>query len=125
MCNLDHAVNMAVVELNDDNQAKKLKLKTIKSLFKIAICPLRSPMEVRMEPGIDAMVSPHIKRDSLRNIVDQLFSSGSAVQPTSRHIPYSYAVALLILASRILGKTNPFTSLWLKITKSYNLNTLF
>ena len=86
---LKDAVVVAVMEFEDqDNQDEKAKIVAVNARFKIAVCRLRSPKEVRNEPGIHAIISRHIKRDSLQNIVDQLLSSGTTVQPLSRHIPY-------------------------------------
>src|ERR1700736_28611 len=88
LCNQDHAVDVIVSEFDDGDEDKKAKLLAVKARFKIALCRLRSPNEVKTEPGIDVIVSRHIKRNSLRHILDQLLASGTAVQPTTRHIPY-------------------------------------
>lgn len=84
---LPQTATFAVSELDDGDEEMSTKIKRTKARFKIAICRLRSPNEVRTEPGIDAIVSRHVKRDSLRNIVDQLLKSGNTIQPTTRQIP--------------------------------------
>jgi hypothetical protein len=84
---LPQTATFAISELDEDSEEMSAKIKQTKALFKIAVCRLRSPNEVRTEPGIDAIVSRHIKRDSLRNIVDQLLKSGNTIQPTTRTIP--------------------------------------
>jgi hypothetical protein len=66
-------VTMAVSELDQNDAEMKAKFKCIKSQFRIAVCQLRSPNEIRTECGIHAMISRHVKRDSLRNIIQQLF----------------------------------------------------
>jgi hypothetical protein len=85
---LPKSATVAVSELDGTAEEMSAMFKRAKSRFKIAICRLRSPNEVKTEPGIDAIVSRHIKRDSLRNIVDQLLKSGNTIQPTARQIPY-------------------------------------
>src|SRR5271169_2245913 len=71
---------VAVTELDESVEEAKSRLREINARFKIAVCRLRSPNEVRTEVGIDAIISRHIKRDSLRNIIEQLLKTGSAVQ---------------------------------------------
>lgn len=79
---------VVLVEMDEDTEEMKSRIRTIEAKFRIAVCRLRSPNEVKTEPGIDAIISRHIKRDSLRNIVDQLLKSGDVLQPTTLHIPY-------------------------------------
>jgi hypothetical protein len=88
LCHLSGTTVVAVAEVDEDIKEIKSKFKEVNAKFKVAVCRLRSPNEVRTEPSIDAMVSRHIKRDSLRNIIDQLLKSGTVVQETTRHIPY-------------------------------------
>ena len=88
LCQLGVGVVIAVTELDENEQEMKQRVKELKAKFKIAICRLRSPNEVRTEPGIDAIISRHIKRESLQNIVTQLMTSGNTVQAASRHAPY-------------------------------------
>jgi len=87
LCDKGKSALLVVSELEKDLEEKKAQFKTIPAKFKIAVCRLRSPNEVRTEAGIDALVSRHIKRDSLRNIMEQLLTSGTTIQPSSRHIP--------------------------------------
>jgi hypothetical protein len=87
LCVLPETAKFAISELDEDSEVMSATIKKTNARFKIAICRLRSPNEVRTEPGIDAIVSRHIKRDSLRNIVDQLLKSGNTIQPTTRTIP--------------------------------------
>lgn len=87
LCLLPQTATFAISELDEDSEEMSAKIKQTKARFKIAVCRLRSPNEVRTEPSIDAIVSRHIKRDSLRNIVDQLLKSGNTIQPTTRTIP--------------------------------------
>jgi Histidine kinase-, DNA gyrase B-, and HSP90-like ATPase len=88
VCDLAKRVEIVVVELEEDIDTVKEKLKAVNARFKIAVARLRSPNEIRTESGIDAIVSRHVKRDSLRNIIEQLLNSGSTVQPTTRQVPY-------------------------------------
>jgi len=85
---LPHPAVLAVMEFDDASEDKQLQLQTITARFKIAVCHLRSPNEVRVGNGFDVMVSRHIKRDSLRNIIDQLLNSGKTGEATIHHIPY-------------------------------------
>ena len=87
LCEKGESALFVVSELEKDLEKRKARLKTIPAKFKVAVCRLRSPNEVRTEEGINAIVSRHIKRDSLRNIVEQLLTSGTTIQPSSRHIP--------------------------------------
>src|SRR5271170_1785105 len=83
---LPPAALMAVAEADDDVEKAKSSMKNISAKFKIAVSRLRSPNEVRTEQGIDAIVSRHIKRDSLRNLVSQLLKSGNTFRPSSRQV---------------------------------------
>jgi Histidine kinase-, DNA gyrase B-, and HSP90-like ATPase len=83
LCNLNHAVDIVVTEYELGQEEEKTKIMGVKSRFKIGVCRLRSPNEVTHEPGIDAMISRHIKRDALRRIVEQLLASGNVVQQTT------------------------------------------
>ena len=87
LCDKSKSALLVVSELENELEQRKAQFKTIPAKFKIAVCRLRSPNEVRTEAGIDALVSRHIKRDSLRNIMEQLLTSGTTIQPSSRHIP--------------------------------------
>jgi|SRR5579859_4890975 len=95
LCEKGKSALLVVSELEKDVENEKAKFKTIPAKFRIAICRLRSPNEIRAEDGINALVSRHIKRDSLRNVVEQLLASGSTVQPSSRHIPYPTSLKTL------------------------------
>lgn len=87
LCNLDHTVDIAVTEYDQSLDEERTKIMAVNARFKIGVCRLRSPNEVTHEPGIDAIISRHIKRDSLRHIVNQLLASNSVVQQTTiRHI---------------------------------------
>jgi hypothetical protein len=88
LCNIDSSTVMTVTGLDERIEELKEDMKGIPARFKIALLRLRSPNEVRTEDGIDAIISRHIKRESLRNIVHQLLTSGTAAPPSSRHIPY-------------------------------------
>jgi hypothetical protein len=107
LCEKGSSALLVVAALEKDIDNEKAKFKTIPAKFRIAVCRLRSPNEVRSEDGINALVSRHIKRDSLRNIMEQLLTSGSTVQPSSRHIPY--LTNLKNAKSRIsnIGKDDP------------------
>ena len=84
---LPETAPFAIAELDETSEENYANIKRANARFKIVICRLRSPNEVRTETGIDAIVSRHIKRNSLRNIVDQLLQSGNRIQLTTRHVP--------------------------------------
>jgi hypothetical protein len=86
ICQIPEMAVLAISELDEASDDLKRRMKKINARFKIAVCRLRSPNEVRTEPGIDVIISRHIKRDSLRNLVERLLTSGTAIQPTSRRI---------------------------------------
>lgn len=77
LCNLDHAVDVVVTEYDSNLDKEKMKMTDVNARFKIGVSRLRSPNEVIQESGIDVIISRHIKRDSLRQIVNQLLESGS------------------------------------------------
>jgi len=110
MKTLDHHVEMVVVESEDEVEDREM-IRALNSRFKIAVCRLRSPNEVRTEPGIHAIISRHIKRDSLRNIIERLLTTGSAVQPTSRHIPYGHRAKSSHIRIVDIGKDEPLSIL--------------
>jgi hypothetical protein len=87
LCNSPRRGILAVTEFDEEHDEIMQRIKGINAKFKICVGALRSPNEVRTVPGIDAIVSRHIKRDSLRNIVNQLVTSGNATQPSSRQTP--------------------------------------
>lgn len=88
LCRIDPATAVAISGMEGTLEELKEAFKQIPARFKIALFRLRSPNEVRTEEGVDVIISRHIKRDSFRNILDQLLTSGIAAQPTSRHVPY-------------------------------------
>jgi hypothetical protein len=104
-CNLQSRPIMAVSEL--DLEMEQIKFKSMKAKFKVAVCRLRSPNEVRSEAGIDIMVSRHIKRDSLRNLVEQLLKSGTTVQSETRNIPFVILIGALTIRIPNIGKDEP------------------
>ena len=85
---IDKSVTIAVVAIDEDSEERKARIAQLNSRFKIALCRLRSPNEIRVESTFDVTVSRYIKRDSLRNVVHQLLTSGNAIQPASRQEPY-------------------------------------
>lgn len=107
LCTLDASATIAVIGLDEESEEIRMKITQVKSRFKIALCQLRSPNEIRTEPGIHAMVSRHIKRESLRNIVHQLLTSGSAFQPASRQAPYSPLCQSEHSRIENIGETHP------------------
>lgn len=119
LCEEGKSALLVVSELEKDVEIEKSKFKTIPAKFRIAVCRLRSPNEVRTEDGINALISRHIKRDSLRNIVEQLLTSGSTVQPSSRHIPYYATLEKVNLGFPISAKMNRLGFLWPKTIRSY------
>lgn len=88
LCRIDPGTIVVILGMEGTLEELKTRFKLITARFKIALFRLRSPNEVRTEDGIDAIISRHIKRDSLGNIIDQLLKTGTAAQPSSRHIPY-------------------------------------
>jgi len=86
MCQIPKLAVLAVSELDVASDELKNLMKKMNSKFKIAVCRLRSPNEVRTEPGLDMIISRHIKRDSLRNLVEQLLKSGTAMEQSNRRI---------------------------------------
>jgi hypothetical protein len=119
LCRIPKLAILAVSELDERSDELKSRMKNINTRYKIAICALRSPNEVRTEPGIDVIISRHIKRDSLKNLVEQLLESGSAIQPTRRRIEWLFHEAGLTLGYLTLGRINHSKSSWPKITKLY------
>jgi hypothetical protein len=97
LCRIPKLAILAVSELDEGSEELKSRMRNMNARFKIAVCTLRSPNEVKTEPGIDVIISRHIKRDSLKNLVEQLLESGSAIQPTSRRIEWLfYEVGLTV-----------------------------
>jgi Histidine kinase-, DNA gyrase B-, and HSP90-like ATPase len=119
LCRIPKLAILAVSELDEGSDELKSRMKNMNAKFKIAVCALRSPNEVRTEPGIDVIISRHIKRDSLRNLVEQLLESGSAIQPSSRRIEWLFHEMGLTVEYLTLGRISHSRSSWPKITKLY------
>jgi hypothetical protein len=88
LCNVENTPAVAIIGMEEDSDEITAKVIQIKARYKIALCRLRSPNETRTDPRFDIIISHHIRRESLRNIVQQLLTSGSALRPASRQAPY-------------------------------------
>ena len=85
LCELPQTVPFVIAELSEAAEENYEQIKRANARFKIAVCRLRSANEIRTETGIDAIVSRHVKRDSLRNIVKQLLQA-DGIQLTAQQI---------------------------------------
>ena len=120
LCKLPKSAVVAVAELNEAADEMKSRFKKVNAQVKVAICRLRSPNEVRTEPGLDVLISRHIPRFKLRNIIDRLLKSGTTAQPMARNIPYIPFFRMLdLLVFQTLGKTTLWKFSWLKTIKLY------
>lgn len=120
LCTLPKSAVVAVAELDEASDEMKSKFKKVNAHVKVAICRLRSPNEVRTEPGVDALISRHIPRFKLRNIIYQLLKSGTTDLPMARSIPYNpFCRMFENLVFQTLAGTTLWKFSWLKIIKLY------
>ena len=95
VCESSSPAVLVLSELDETQMEMRSRLENIQTRFKIAVCRLRSPNEIRREEGIDAIVSRHIKRESLRNIVHQLFEGRMVIENTNLiHQPCLFSLRL-------------------------------